>query len=84
MIRSAELQEQIEGQKQTEDEAFRHLKKTFDDACNNFPEIMKPYRYRNADIESRSEATQFMRTALQETINRRYPPRTARRIGAEE
>ena len=73
MIRSPALLRQIEAHKKVQEDAFWHLKRTFDDACKDFPEIMEPHLNRSAGIDGRAEILEFMRSALRETVNQRYP-----------
>lgn len=49
--------------------ALVHLRKTFDDACRLFPEVMEPYLTRFEDSK------EFMRAALRETFQQRFPSR---------
>jgi hypothetical protein len=62
---------EIEVWEWTEEEGFWHLRKTFDNACKRFPDVMEPYINRSEDLECRSEAKQFMRIALRETFSQR-------------
>lgn len=61
----------------TEEEGFWHLRKTFDGACREYPEVMEPYLNRSADLDGRGEAKEFMRDALRETFKDRRITRQA-------
>lgn len=65
------------------EEVFNHLKKTFDDACRHFPDIMEPYEIRLADVSGQQEMKSFMRAALRETFTQRWPVRHAKPEAAE-
>jgi hypothetical protein len=55
----------------TEEEGFEHLRKTFDLACRDFPDVMEPYAVQIADLTDRQETKRFMRQALAETVGQR-------------
>jgi hypothetical protein len=61
----------------TPDEAYAHLKETFDLNCRWFPDVMEPYAIRAADLTDRSDLTEVMRSALRETFTQRFPLRSA-------
>lgn len=57
----------------TKDEAALHLHGTFDMACRGWPDLMETYVVRLVDIEDPAERVEIMRTALRETLSRRFP-----------
>lgn len=59
----------------TEEEGFDHLRKTFDNACRDFPDVMERYVVQIVEMTERAEIKSFMRRALAETFSARgYSP----------
>jgi hypothetical protein len=83
MIRSDSELHKIPVHEWTEEEGFEHLRKTFDLACNEFPDVMEPYVIRFPEWEDRDGLKAFMRAALRETFQHRRPSRAPAKEPAE-
>jgi hypothetical protein len=59
----------------TEDEAFEHLRVTFDRCARHYPEFMEHYVVTLADAVSRGEQAEIMRAGLRETFAQRTAPK---------
>jgi hypothetical protein len=59
----------------SEEQAFAHLRDTFDAAAKAFPDIMEPYVLRLDGLTDQNEITNVMRQGMRETIKQRYPLR---------
>lgn len=55
----------------TEEEAYQHLSKTFDHACEGWPDVMEPYLSPLVEAKNDVERKDIMRRALRETIGKR-------------
>jgi hypothetical protein len=75
LIRHDHVLHEMEPSAWTRDEVLNHLKKTFELACRDFPDILEPYVIRISDGLSVEETKQSMRAALRETFNQRWPNR---------
>lgn len=74
MIRTDDVLHNLPTAEWAEEEAFSHLKKTFDLACRDFPEILEPYVNRTDGL-SAAESKNLMREGLRDTFNQRWPNR---------
>lgn len=83
MMRPDDELNEIDPSEWTEHEAFSHLRKTFDAACRDCPDLMEPHVNRVADELSKDETKNLMRVALRETFNQRWPNRFAKHQAAE-
>lgn len=61
----------------TPEEAFEHISYTFLHECRLFPDLMEPYLTRYEGADGMGERMAIMRSALRETIARRYLPGVA-------
>lgn len=55
------------------DEAYRHLKATFDEACASHPGVMEPYIVLLSEAWTREDEIRTMREGLRKTVTVRYP-----------
>jgi hypothetical protein len=81
-IRPDYIMHQLPVTEWTEEEGFGHLRKTFDFACRDFPDVMEPYAVQITDIDDRQELKSFMRKALGEPTDHRLTPRVRTAIEA--
>lgn len=53
--------------------AFADLRNIFDAEFRRFPDLLEPYVVMLVEAKEQSDAEAIMRSALRETIRRRYP-----------
>lgn len=72
-MRSLAELDQLRPDQWTSEEAYEHLRHTFDIACRQFPDIMEPWIIRADGIDDWREHQEIMREALRRTISERWP-----------